>query len=94
MLHESQVLADEAKVTGLGVVWLNANFLAPQCHREQPCLPQWSTPKLTVRASGKSELCYQLLPQFRPVWGEAEGPWSRRQQTPRPSPLQAQSRAC
>lgn len=44
--------------------------------------------------SNKSKLCYQLLPWFRPIWGEVEGSLVRRQQTPNPSPPEAQSSAC
>lgn len=94
VLQGVPVLTAEAKVTHPDAVWLDVNFLAPQYHRKQPRRPQWTTPKLTVWDSNKSELCYQLLPWCRPIWGEVEGSLVRRQQTPNPSPPEAQSSAC
>lgn len=53
-----------------------------------------TTSKFTICASNQSKLCYQLLPRFRPIQGEVEGPLLRRQQTLSPLSPQAQSSAC
>lgn len=86
--HQSPVLPDEAKDTSLDAVWLNANFLVPQGRWKQLSLPQSGPPQNSASFVTSS---YHSLDQ---TGEKCKGPWSRRRQRPRLSPLQAQSSAC